>query len=56
MPYSSHELRSRQLDQLLDPDVILQPRLMVMCERWLCAPRSEIFFEHGHRLVTGTTT
>ncbi len=29
---------------------------MVTCERWLCAPRSEIFFEHGHRLVTGTTT
>ena len=27
----------------------------VTCERWLCAPRSEIFFEHGHRLVTGTT-
>ena len=27
-----------------------------MCERWLCAPYSAIFFEHGHRLVTGTTT
>ena len=22
----------------------------------MCAPYSEIFFEHGHRLVTGTTT
>ena len=29
---------------------------MVTCERWLWAPRSEIFFEHGHRLVTGTST
>ena len=29
---------------------------MVTCERWLCAPYAEIFFEHGHRLVTGTTT
>ena len=29
---------------------------MVTWERWLCAPRSEIFFEHGHRLVTGTCT
>jgi hypothetical protein len=28
----------------------------VTCERWLWAPYSEIFFEHGHRLVTGTTT
>ncbi len=28
----------------------------VTCERWLWAPRSEIFFEQGHRLVTGTTT
>ena len=28
----------------------------VTCERWLCAPRSEIYFEQGHRLVTGTTT
>ena len=30
--------------------------MTVTCERWLCAPRSEIFFEQGHRLVTGTTT
>jgi hypothetical protein len=30
--------------------------VMVTCERWLWAPRSEIFFEQGHRLVTGTTT
>ena len=29
--------------------------MIVTCERWLCAPRSEIFFEQGHRLVTGTT-
>ncbi len=29
---------------------------MVTCERWLCAPYSEIFLEQGHRLVTGTTT
>ena len=28
----------------------------VTCERWLCAPYSEMFFEHGHRLVTGTST
>jgi hypothetical protein len=28
----------------------------VTCERWLCAPRSEIFFEQGQRLVTGTST
>ena len=25
-------------------------------ERWLCAPRSDIFLEHGHKLVTGTNT
>ena len=30
--------------------------LIVMWERWLCAPRSEMRFEQGHRLVTGTTT
>ena len=30
--------------------------MIVMCERWLCAPRSEISFEQGHRLCTGTTT
>ena len=29
---------------------------MVTCERWLWAPRSEIFLEQGHRLVTGTIT
>ena len=29
---------------------------IVTCERWLCAPYSEMFFEHGHRLVTGTST
>jgi hypothetical protein len=34
--------------------VFAQLAAMVTCERWLCAPRSEIFFEHGHRLVTGT--
>ena len=28
----------------------------VTCERWLWAPYSEIFLEHGQRLVTGTTT
>jgi hypothetical protein len=28
----------------------------VTWERWLWAPRSEIFFEQGQRLVTGTTT
>ena len=30
--------------------------LTVTWERWLWAPYSEIFFEQGHRLVTGTTT
>ena len=28
----------------------------VTCDLWLCAPYSEILFEHGQRLVTGTTT
>jgi hypothetical protein len=29
---------------------------MVMQERWLWAPYSEISFEHGQRLVAGTMT
>ena len=29
---------------------------MVTRERWLCAPYSEISFEQGHRLFTGTAT
>ena len=28
----------------------------VTSERWLWAPYSEISFEHGHRLLTGTAT
>ena len=30
--------------------------VIVTWERWLCAPRSEIFLLQGQRLVTGTTT
>ena len=29
---------------------------IVTVERWLCAPYSEISFEHGHSDVTGTAT
>ena len=48
---------SKQDDHSIDVVVKdISRALMVTCERWLCAPRSEIFFEQGHRLVTGTTT
>ena len=30
--------------------------VIVTVERWLCAPYSEISFEHGHSDVTGTAT
>ena len=43
------------VDDLLDPHELVGARRHGH-ERWLCAPRSEILFEHGHRLVTGTTT
>ena len=35
-----------------------EPRMAetVTCERWLCAPYSEMAFEQGQRLVTGTCT
>ena len=46
----------REFDQLFDPDVSLQPRLDGDVRALVVRASSEIFFEHGHRLVTGTTT
>jgi hypothetical protein len=45
-----------KLHQFFDPQVVVGLVVTVTCERWLCAPRSEISFEQGHRLVTGTAT
>ncbi|CPN91558.1 Uncharacterised protein [Bordetella pertussis] len=54
-PHSSHDASSstRRISSSMrkSPSTIADT---VTCERWLCAPYSEMAFEHGHRLVTGT--
>jgi hypothetical protein len=35
---------------------VLPRTQIVTVDRWLCAPYSEISFEHGHSDVTGTAT
>ena len=56
-PYSSQEACSSQMRTR--SSIQTKPRVRavtVTCERWLCAPYSEMSLEQGHRLVTGTTT
>ena len=55
-PQLARRLFLGDADQRLDRQVGRGSASIVTCERWLCAPYCEIFFEHGHRLVTGTST
>ena len=57
MPYSSQEASLSAIWISSSIHMWLRSRaVMVTCERWLWAPRSEISFEQGQTLVTGAVT